>query len=256
MRPGTPSQTGGTLFAVGLGPGDPGLVTMRAAELLRGAQVVAYPVDRAGDPGRAYLTAREYLPESAEELPLLMPMTGHLPTLEQAWDEAVAAIADRTVAGRDVVYLCLGDSLLYGSFGYLLARYDGPVVVVPGVISPVAAAAALQLPLVEGREPLVVVPDGGDLALLRGALALGGTVVVMKPSRLTAGAVSLLQEEGALERLWVSADVSLDAERVFRPGTAAELAALPYFSLVVIPPARTSGLEGGPSARPRKDRPR
>ena len=113
-------------------------------------------------------------------------MTGHRPTLEPAWDDGIAAITAQTSAGRDVAYLCLGDTLLYGSFGYLLARYDGPVEVVPGVISPVAAASALRLPLVEGREPLVIVPDGGDLDLLRGALALGGTVVVMKPSRLSA----------------------------------------------------------------------
>jgi precorrin-2/cobalt-factor-2 C20-methyltransferase len=243
----------GTLYAVGLGPGDPGLVTVRSAELLRAAEVVAYPVDSSGDPGRAYQIARHYLPEGVCELALEMPMTGHRPTLEKAWEEGVAAITRETASGRDVVYLCLGDTLLYGSFGYLLARFDGPVEVVPGVISPVAAAAALGLPLVEGREPLVIVPDGADLDLLRGALALRGTVVVMKPSRLTAEAVAVLKEAGAVDRLWVSVDVSLEAERVFRPETVDELATLPYFSLVVIPPRRTDGLEPLAAARSRKE---
>jgi precorrin-2/cobalt-factor-2 C20-methyltransferase len=242
----------GTLYAVGLGPGDPGLVTVRSAELLRAAEVVAYPVDASGDPGRAFQIARHYLPDGVTELALAMPMTGHRPTLEKAWEAGVAAITQQTEAGRDVVYLCLGDTLLYGSFGYLLARYEGPVEVIPGVISPVAAAAALGLPLVEGREPLVVVPDGADLDLLRGALALRGTVVVMKPSRLTADAVALLEEAGAVDRLWVSADVSLEAERVFRPGTAAELATLPYFSLVVIPPPRTDGFAPLAAGRSKK----
>ncbi len=250
-EPGAGAPGLGTLYAVGLGPGDPGLVTVRAAELLRGAKVVAYPVDASGDRGRAYQIAERYLSADVRELPLAMPMTGHRPTLEQAWDDAVAAIAAQTQGGRDVVYLCLGDTLLYGSFGYLLARYTGPVVVVPGVISPVAAAAALRLPLVEGREPLVVVPDGADLSLLRGALGLGGTVVVMKPSRLTPDAVALLEAEGALERVFVTADVSLQGERVFRPATVAELAQLPYFSLVVIPPARAgSGPHAESPSRP------
>jgi precorrin-2/cobalt-factor-2 C20-methyltransferase len=106
--------------------------------------------------------------------------------------------------------------------------------VIPGVISPVAAASALREPLVEGREPLVIVPDGGDIGLLRGALALGGTVVIMKPSRLNAEAVALLEETGAIARARVTQDVSLPSERIYVPETAAELAALPYFSIVTI----------------------
>jgi precorrin-2/cobalt-factor-2 C20-methyltransferase len=224
----------GILYAVGLGPGDPGLVTVRAAEILRSAPVVAYPVDATGDPGRAYQIAHGYLAPDAIELPLAMPMTSHRPTLEAAWDASVAAIAAETAAGRDVAYLCLGDTLLYGSFGYLLARYRGQVCVIPGVISPVAAASALREPLVEGREPLVIVPDGGDIDLLRGALALGGTVVIMKPSRLSIEAVALLEQTGAIARARVTQDVTLPSERIYTPESAAELAALPYFSIVTI----------------------
>lgn len=228
------ATTPGMLYAVGLGPGDPGLVTVRAAEILRAAPVVAYPIDATGDPGRAYQIARSYLAPEAVELPLAMPMTPHRPRLEAAWDAGVAAIIEHTAAGRDVAYLCLGDTLLYGSFGYLLARYQGRVEIVPGVISPVAAASALREPLVEGREPLVIVPDGGDLDLLRGALALGGTVVIMKPSRLNAEAVALLDETGAMARARVTQDVTLSTERIFTPQSAADLAALPYFSIVTI----------------------
>lgn len=228
------ATTAGILYAVGLGPGDPGLVTVRAAEILRSAPVVAYPVDATGDPGRAYQIARSYLTADAIELPLAMPMTSHRATLEAAWDAGVVAITGQTAAGRDVAYLCLGDTLLYGSFGYLLARYQGQVDVVPGVISPVAAASALREPLVEGREPLVIVPDGGDIDLLRGALGLGGTVVIMKPSRLNAEAVALLEKTGAIARARVTQDVTLPSQRIYIPESAAELAALPYFSIVTI----------------------
>jgi len=226
--------TPGILYAVGLGPGDPGLVTVRAADILRSAPVAAYPVDATGDPGRAFQIARPYVAPDVIELPLAMPMTSHRPTLEAAWDAAVVSITEQTAAGRDVAYLCLGDTLLYGSFGYLLARYQGRVDVVPGVISPVAAASALREPLVEGREPLVIVPDGGDIDLLGGALALGGTVVIMKPSRLSGDAVALLVEAGAIGRARVTQDVTLPSERVYAPESAAALAALPYFSIVTI----------------------
>jgi len=219
-------------------------MTVRAREVLASAPVIAYPIDGAGDPGRAYRIARDFCPREVAELPLAMPMTAHGPTLERAWEAAVAAISAQTQAGRDVAYLCLGDTLLYGSFGYLLARYRGAVQVVPGVVSPVAAAAALHLPLTEGREPLVIVPDGGDVDLLGRALALGGTVVVMKPSRLGPGGARLLEETGALPRAWVSEDVTLDSQRLYRPQSAAALAELPYFSLVVIPPAERRGLAG------------
>jgi precorrin-2 C(20)-methyltransferase len=199
--------------------------------------VVAYPTDTGGDRGRAYQIAQTYLRPDVVELPLHLPMTGDKQVLEQAWQEAVAALSEQAEAGRDVAYLCLGDTLLYGSFGYLLARYPGEVSVVPGVISPVAAAASLGLPLVEGRETLTVLPDGSDLGCLRAALELPGTLVIMKPSRLSREAVELLELTGAATRAWVTQDVSLAGERVYAPASAAELSSLPYFSLVVIPPA-------------------
>jgi precorrin-2 C(20)-methyltransferase len=227
----------GTLYALGLGPGNPDLVTVRAAQLLGQVPVVAFPTDSSGDRGRAYQIARSYLRSEVEELPLTLPMTGEMRVLEQAWETAVAALCARTEEGQDVAYLCLGDTLLYGSFGYLLARYPGTVEIVPGVISPVAAAASLGVPLVEGREPLTVLPDGADVERLRAALELEGTLVIMKPSRLSPKAVSLLEETGAASRAWVTQDVSLEGERVFAPGASGDLASLPYFSLVVIPPA-------------------
>lgn len=235
------SRSRGVLYALGLGPGNPGLVTVRAAELLRRCPVVAFPVDRAGSPGRAYRTAAPYLAGDRVELPLRMPMTDHGPTLAAAWEHAVGAIAEHTAAGRDVAYLCLGDTLLYGSFGYLLSRYDGQVEVVPGVISPVAAASVIGVPLVEGREPLMVVPDGADLGLLRRALDLGGTVVLMKPSRLGAEGIALLEASGALSRAWVTVDVSLGTQRVFPVRAAAEIEALPYFSILTVLPTRSDG---------------
>lgn len=235
----------GTLYALGLGPGDPGLVTVRAVEILRSGPVVAYPLDADGGPGRAFRIAERYLDADVESLPLHMPMTTDPDKLTEAWDSAVAAISQVTEAGRDVAYICLGDALLYGSFGYLLSRYSGPVEVVPGVISPVAAAGALKTPLVEGREPLTIVPDGGDLGVLEGALALGGSVVIMKPSRLRAEGAALLERAGALGRAWVLEDVTLAGQRVYPVDSVEDLTALPYISVVtVLAPGRAFDRRG------------
>jgi precorrin-2/cobalt-factor-2 C20-methyltransferase len=203
--------------------------------------VVAFPVDAKGDPGRAFQIARSYLAPDVAMLPLEMPMTNDQARLEAAWELAISAISERTAAGLDVAYLCLGDSLLYGSFGYLLARYDGPVEVIPGVISPVAAAAALRLPLVEGREPLIVIPDGGDSTVLARALELGGSIVVMKPSRLDERGAAVLKEAGAVGRAWVAEDVSLPSQSVYPVASAEALTKLPYFSVVtVLAPGRAN----------------
>ena len=240
-----PTPPRGILWALGLGPGDPGLVTVRAAELLRSAPVVAFPVDAKGDPGRAFQIAESYLAADAIRLPLEMPMTSDESRLRAAWDTAVSAISAHTVAGRDVAYLCLGDTLLYGSFGYLLARYDGPVEVVPGVISPVAAASVLRQPLVEGREPLTIIPDGGDASVLARALELGGSVVVMKPSRLNEEGVAAMVEADAVGRAWVTENVTLPAQDVY-PAAAADLTHLPYFSVVtVLAPGRDDEWKDG-----------
>lgn len=223
----------GVLYALGLGPGDPKLITVRAAEILREVDVVAFPAG-----GRADAVARTYMRGSTRPVSLDLPMTEDRDRLEKAWTEAAARLASETNAGRSTAYVCLGDSLLYGTFGYLLARYrGGPVEVVPGVASPVAAAAGLRLPLAEGSEVLTLVPDGSDTGLLRRALSLGGAVVVMKPSRLNEASVRLLLESGALERAWVAENVSLEGQR-FSPALEEDLGSLPYFALVIIPPAR------------------
>lgn len=222
----------GILYGIGLGPGDPKLVTVRAAEILRSVDAVAFPAG-----GRAEAVAREYMRSDAEVLSLDLPMTKDRNRLENAWDRACERLAAQTRAGRSVAYLCLGDSLLYGSFGYLPVRYPGPVEVVPGVISPVAAAAKLHLPLVEGSEMLTLVPDGSDTGLLRRALSLGGATVIMKPSLLSEASIRLLRETGALERAWVTENVSLEAQRIL-PAGEAELGSLPYFALLLILPVR------------------
>jgi len=149
----------GTLFGVGLGPGAPDLMTLRAARLIAGAGVVAYPT-LAGGESFARAIAAELIKPDAVEIVMDVPMTTAREPAQKAYDKGAADIAAALDAGQDVVCLCEGDPFFYGSFMYIFARladhYD--VQVVPGVTSITACAARAGRPLVARNERLTVLP--------------------------------------------------------------------------------------------------
>jgi precorrin-2 C20-methyltransferase/precorrin-3B C17-methyltransferase len=157
----------GTLYGVGVGPGDPELVTVKAARLIGEAPVIAY---HAGRPGRslARASAVPYLREGQLEIELIYPVTrgttrhprGYAGAIADFYTAAAARLAEQLEAGRDVVLLAEGDPTLYSSFQHMQRRLAPRfhTVVVPGVSSIAAAAAATGTPLVEGDEVLTVVP--------------------------------------------------------------------------------------------------
>lgn len=171
----------GTLFGVGVGPGDPELLTIKAVRLIKACDVLAIP-HRDPEKCFAYRIACGAAPE-AEDKPLLcidMPMTRDPKAREAAYETGAERIAAALRAGRTVVFVTLGDPSVYSTFAYLAAKvsargYD--VKRVPGVTSFCAAAAALGKPLCTDREPLHILPGGANAAE---ALAYPGTKVFMK----------------------------------------------------------------------------
>src|SRR5712692_5650396 len=151
-------MTIGLLYGLGLGPGDPELVTLKALRLLRAAPVVAYPAPEDGDSFARRIVA-EWLAPHQREIAIRFPMRpGPPPTA--IYDAASAELAAVLDSGDDIAYLCQGDPLFYGSFAGILtrlaARYQ--VTVVPGVSSLTACAAAAAAPLVQRDEMLSVIP--------------------------------------------------------------------------------------------------
>ena len=145
----------GTLYLVGVGPGDPELLTLKAVRLLGRVPVVAYPTT--GDGAALALDiARDHLNPAALHLPAAIPMALERGPAQAAYDEAAAAILGHLAGGRDVAWLCEGDPLFYGSAMYLVARVaaSAPVLVIPGVTSLTAAAAAIGRPLAARTETL------------------------------------------------------------------------------------------------------
>lgn len=237
----------GVLIGVGLGPGDPELITLKAYRLLSAAEIIAYPVplDAKGEPrpSLARSIAEEFLAEDVEEIPIPLPMRAEeTGPARAAYDAAAAAIAARLEAGSDVLVLCEGDPMFYGSFIYLLDRLGDRFVceIAPGVTSISAAAAALRRPLCSRDEGFAIIPATLPDAVIEARLAEAEAAAILKLGR------HLPRLRALLDRLALT-DASSYAERVGQPderclplAEAPETA--PYFSLLLI--RKSSGLRG------------
>ena len=247
-------STHGTLYGVGLGPGDPELVTVKAARVIGQADVVAYHSARHGR-SIARRIAEPYLRQGQIEEHLVYPVTteatehpgGYRAAMEEFYTLAAERIATHLAAGRDVALLAEGDPLFYSSYMHmhtrLTQRFDA--VIVPGVTSVSAASAATATPLVTGEEVLSILPGTLPPAELARRLADTDAAVVLKLGRTYPQVREALAMAGRLDEAIYVERASTDGERVL-PAAAMDGAEVPYFSLAVLP---GSGRTGHPSAR-------
>ena len=224
----------GTLFGVGVGPGDPQLLTLKACEVIRTADVLAYPVN--GD-GHSFArdTASGVIPAGAAELPIHVPMRVERAPAQNAYDAAASDIADHLGAGRDVAWLCVGDPLFYGSFMYLAARLGEAqtIEVVPGVTSLSACAARTVTPLGGRNDILSVIPATLGEDDLKRALESADTAAIIKLGRHFSKVRDVLRALGLSNRATVLAHVSGQEERVSAlENVTADDA--PYFSTILV----------------------
>jgi precorrin-2/cobalt-factor-2 C20-methyltransferase len=223
----------GTLYGVGLGPGAPDLITLRAARLINAARVIAYPALAGGD-SFARSIATDLIPAGAREIVIDLPMSTDRAPAQAAYDRGATDIAAALDAGEDVVTLCEGDPLFYGSFMYLLARLRDrfPVRIVPGVTSLTACAAVAALPLAARNDVVTILPGPLPDADLMRRLDEADTIVVMKVGRHLARIRALLERAGHLAQATYVERATLGAERVMRLADAPDDA--PYFSMILV----------------------
>ncbi|WP_448192380.1 precorrin-2 C(20)-methyltransferase [Azospirillum sp. sgz301742] len=224
----------GTLYGLGVGPGDPELVTLKALRILRAAPVIAYLAANE-DESFARSIVASHLPGGQIEIPIRIAMSAD-PTGGQAvYDRAAEELAEHLASGRDVAVPCEGDPFFYGSFQYLFTRLAErfPVQVVPGVSSLTATAAAVPVPLVSRNDVLTVLPAPLEASVLRARLASTDAAVVMKLGRHFAKVRAVLDELDLTQRALYVERAGLPDQRVL-PLAAVE-PPVPYFSMILVP---------------------
>ncbi|TKV58374.1 precorrin-2 C(20)-methyltransferase [Nakamurella flava] len=233
----------GRLFGVGLGPGDPELITRKAARLIDQADVVAY---HSGTHGRsiARSIAAELLPTGVIEEALVYPVTtgrtdhagGYDGAITAFYDESAERLAVHLAAGRTVVVLCEGDPLFYGSYMYLHDRLAPrfPAEVVPGVTSVSAASAAAAQPLARHEDVLTILPGTLPRPELARRLADTQAAAILKLGRTFPEVRAALAEAGRLDDAVYVERASSELQRV-QPAASVDPAAVPYFSIVIVP---------------------
>ena len=223
----------GKLIGVGLGPGDPELMTFKAHRLIAGAQVIAYPALESGE-SFARSIAAESIPETAEEITIHIPMSVERAPAQAAYDKGAADIAARLKTGQDVVVLCEGDPFFYGSFMYLFSRladqYETEVV--PGVTSVTTCAAVAKRPLTARNDVLAIIPGPLENEEIHARIDAAGAVAIMKVGRHLGRIRALLTEMGLAESATYVARASLPAQQVLPLERAPDPA--PYFSMILI----------------------
>ncbi|MGB5830904.1 MAG: precorrin-2 C(20)-methyltransferase [Thiohalocapsa sp.] len=239
----------GRLYGLGVGPGDPELITIKAMRYLREAPVVAYYIGK-NKRGNALASVQPHLRADQVRLPLVYPVTGKKPpppfdyegVMRSFYDEAAEQVAEHLDAGRDVAALCEGDPFFYGSFMYLHDRLADrfETEVVPGVCSVVAAASVLRTPLVYRDQRLQVLAGTLPEDMLTELLSDVEAAAIMKLGSNFDKVRRVIFKLGLETRALYVERATMDGERI-RPFAEITPESVPYFSMVLIPGERWQG---------------
>jgi len=209
----------GTLYSIGIGPGDPELLTIKASKILSRTRHVFVPKARTARESIALTIAGAYITEEAEMHELVFPMTSNRNELAAKWNENAEAIASVLRTGEDACFITLGDPCLYSTGIYLMRELRkllpyAQTVIVPGITSFSAASALTGFPVGEGKQPVTIIPVDHNLDQIRMALQRSGTLVLMKIGERLPAVLDLLEECDRLEDSVFISRAGLDNERV------------------------------------------
>lgn len=209
----------GVLYGIGVGPGDPELMTLKGVKVLERCGHVFVPKARSDNGSIALSIAGGYLGPGCRVHELVFPMSGDKAELSHHWDEAARGVADVLKTGEDACFLTLGDPFLYSTYIYLLRALRDQLpgvrtVTVPGITAFSAAAALAEFAVGEGRERVVIVPASDDLDAVREALSAGGTVILMKVGKRLAALLDIIENAGFLDRAVYVSRVGLSGQKV------------------------------------------
>lgn len=230
----------GKLYGIGVGPGDPELLTLKSVRVLKEADVIAVPKSKEESDSIALSIVKGAVDFSKKEtLELMFPMTKDKEILRMAREEAADAICERLLAGKDVACITIGDPMFYSTFSYLIPLLrervpEAEIEIVPGISSVMASAAATVMPLTEADERLAVIPATYEPEKLRDILRDFDTVVLMKVNRVFDKVLSLLEELGLKENAVFIERCGGENQRVVRELESLKGEKLDYLSMVIV----------------------
>lgn len=195
----------GKFYGIGVGPGDPELLTVKAAKVLQHCPHVIVPKAKIKSDSVALEIAKSYLAPTSTIHEWVFPMTTDTTELSRSWRDSAQRLADLLRSGEDACFLTLGDSMVYSTYIYLLRELldilpELDVTTIPGITSFSASAALTHFPLGEGKHPITIIPTADDLTPIRTALASTGTIVLMKIGERLWPILNLLRETGAIDQ--------------------------------------------------------
>ena len=235
----------GTLYGVGVGPGDPELITLKALRILRETQVLAWPALLEG-PSLAREIAAPHLDGHHREIPIRMPMEVKRFPAQAVYDQAADDIGQALTAGENVAVLCEGDPFFYGSFMYLFGRLaeQFPVEVVPGVSSLMATAAAAHAPLAARNEILTVIPAPIPEEELTARLDVAEAAAIIKVGRHLGKVRRALDAVGLLPNARYIGHATMEEKQTVCALADFPEEKAPYFSMVLVHRRRDAWIDG------------
>ncbi|MBI5178105.1 MAG: precorrin-2 C(20)-methyltransferase [Nitrospinae bacterium] len=209
----------GTLYGIGVGPGDPDLITVKGVKLLASCKHLFVPKARMKSESVALDIVKGHLNGNTQVHELVFPMVTDKTELMKKWDESARAIAEILKTGSDACFITLGDSMLYSTYIYLLRALKNVLpevktVTVPGITAFSAVAALTDFPVGEAKEPVTIIPAADDLTAVENALKGEGTVVLMKIGKRLQGILDCLEKAGAIDDAVFVANAGMEDQRL------------------------------------------
>lgn len=234
------------LTCVGCGPGDPELLTVKAVNAIKNADVIMCPTSKEGKPSIALSVVSSLIDKqkNPEIINLVFPMTKDKDTLEDTWQKNSKIIAEHTLSGKKIVYLTVGDPYLYSTWIYLhrelsLKHPEINIRVIPGIVSMFTFASKVGISLAEGAEKMAVIPSCYDLTRVKEIAKNCDTMIFLKDGRYFDQVIDLLKEAGFSENSIFAIGQDLDTDHeIVRKLTLGEVTqdtlTSKYFSIMVV----------------------
>ena len=234
------------LICIGCGPGDPDLLTVKAVNAIKNADIIACPISKEGKSSIAFSVVSSILDKSKNQeiINLVFPMTKDKDVLETTWERNSKILADKVLSGKKVVYLTVGDPYLYSTWIYLhkkiVTKYpEIKITVIPGIVSMFTFASKVGISLGEGGEKISIVPSCYDLSKVKELAKNSDTMVFLKDGRYFDQVIELLKEAGFSDNSIFAIGQDLDTEHeIVRKLTLGQVTkdtmTSKYFSIMVV----------------------